>query len=188
MKKTRLLLLALGFLAATEGGAQSRREVWVWKDEAGVTHYSDVPVQGAKKIEIVGSQPVSAPAAAPPLPSYSSPPAAPAAVHYTSLEFTSPDAGEAFFGPDASVFVSVSVEPDLAGGDDLQVTYDGTPISNGSSLTGMERGEHTLTAVVVDPAGREKIRAERKFSVRQNTVANPQNKGPSVRPPPPKPK
>jgi hypothetical protein len=188
MKNTWMLLFALGLLAATDGDAQSRREVWVWKDDTGVTHYSDVPVPGAKKIEIVGSQPVSAPAAAPPQASWSSPPPAPAAVRYTLLEFRSPDAGETFFGPDATVLVSVNLEPDLAGDDELKIFYDGTPVANGSSLSGMERGEHTLTAVVVDRDNREKIRAERRFSVQQHVVANPKNKGPAVRPPPPTPK
>lgn len=184
MKKAWLLLVALGCLAAIDGDAQSRREVWVWKDEAGVTHYSDTPVPGAKKVEIVGSQPVTTPAAAPPTPTWSSPPAAAAPVRYTLLEFTAPGADEAFFGPDAAVFVSVRLQPGLAGGDELKIFYDGTPISNGSSLSGLERGEHTLTAVVVDQDDREKIRAERKFTVQQHVVANPRNKGPALRPPP----
>lgn len=189
MKKTWTLLLALGLLAATDGEAQARREVWVWKDDAGVTHYSDVPVPGARKIEIVGSQPVTAPAAPPPPPvaRYNSP-ASPAQVRYTSLEFDSPAADETFFGPDASVLVSVRLEPELSGDDVLQIFYDGTPISNGSALSGLARGEHTLRAVVVDPDGREKISAGRKFNVQQHVVANPQNKGPVLKPPPPTPK
>lgn len=49
-------LLLLGCLLAFASSAQSsRREVWQWKDANGVTHFSDYPAPGARKIVLNGS-------------------------------------------------------------------------------------------------------------------------------------
>ena len=55
------------------------------------------------------------------------------------------------------------------------------------TLTGVERGAHSVTSVIVDRDGKEKIRsAPVVFHMKQTTVANPRNQGPAVRPPQPK--
>jgi hypothetical protein len=183
---TRLLVLGCLIAGAADAQTTTRRELWMWKDANGVTHYSDVPAAGAKKIEIVGSTPVAAPGTAAPPPSLPPPPvpAASESVRYTALEFTSPDSGASVFGADASVLVSVRVEPDLGADDQLHVFYDGTPIGNGSTLTGLQRGEHTLTASIVGADGREKMHTERRFTVQQYTIGNPRNVGPALKPKP----
>ena len=43
---TRVLLL--GCLLVVTSEAQTRREVWQWRDENGVTHFSDFPQPGAR--------------------------------------------------------------------------------------------------------------------------------------------
>ena len=50
--KTRVLLL--GCLLALSSQAQTRREVYEWKDADGVKHYSDYPQPGARKIILNG--------------------------------------------------------------------------------------------------------------------------------------
>ncbi len=51
--KTWLLLLAC--LLAVSSQAQTRREVYQWRDADGVTHFSDYPQPGARKIILNGA-------------------------------------------------------------------------------------------------------------------------------------
>lgn len=192
-------VLMLGCLLATASLAQSttsRREVWEWKDANGVTHYSDAPAPGARKIVIVGSTPTPAATPAPTAPAAA--PAAPAAakanaVTYSSLEIWSPQNGASFFGADATVDVRIRSEPELAQGDRLLTYLDGKLIPSENAyehtLTNVERGVHSVTSVILDAKGNEKIRSEPVvFHIKQPTaVDNPRNKGPALKPPPPKP-
>jgi hypothetical protein len=192
-------VLLLGCLLATASLAQSttsRREVWEWKDADGVTHYSDAPAPGARKIVIVGSTPTAAPVATP------APAAAGAAapqaqklntVSYSSLEIWSPENGASFFGADAEVNIRLRSEPELAPGDRLLTYLDGKLIPSENAyehtLSNLDRGVHSVTSVILDAKGNEKIRSEPVvFHIKQTTaVDNPRNKGPALRPPPPKP-
>jgi len=188
--KTRLVLLTLCLFATAVGDAQTAttRELWMWKDANGVTHYSDVPGPGAKKIEIVGSAPASA-TAPKPAAGKSPSPAPAASVRYTKLEIVSPEEGASFFGADVTVNVSIYSEPSVSGDDRLLLYLDGKlveggPATTGYSLSNLERGVHSLTALTLDATGKEKIRSEpRTFNVQQASVRNPANQGPAVRPP-----
>lgn len=198
--KTSVLLL--GCLLATASWAQSTskgREVYEWKDANGVTHYSDAPAPGARKIVIVGSTPTTAEPAAAPAPSAASPSASPgrpggaSETRYSSLEIWSPSNGESFFGADAAVNIRLRSDPELAGGDRLLTYLDGKLLSNENvyehTLTNIERGVHSVTSVILDAKGNEKIRSQPVvFHIKQpTTVDNPRNRGPAVRPPQPKP-
>lgn len=195
--KTSVLLL--GCLLATASLAQSTsrgREVWEWKDENGVTHYSDAPAPGARKIVIVGATTTPAPTspAARPAATPATPDAArPNAVQYTSLEIWSPENGASFFGADAVVNIRMRSEPELARGDRLLTYLDGKLIPGENlyehNLSAVERGVHSVTSVILDSKGNEKIRsAPVVFHIKQaTTVDNPRNKGPALRPPAPKP-
>lgn len=195
--KTRVLLL-LGCLIATSTHAQStgRREIWEWKDANGVTHYSDSPAPGARKIVITGA--TSAPAAAtPPAPTAApaTPPGTPrvSPVQYASLEIWSPENGASFFGADAVVTVRLRSEPELASGDRLLTYLDGRLLPGENAyehtLANVDRGVHSITSVILDARGTEKIRSEPVvFHIRQpGAVDNPRNRGPSLRPAPPTP-
>jgi len=193
-------VLMLGCLLATTSVAQSTskgREVYEWKDANGVTHYSDAPAPGARKIVIVGSTPTSAaPAPVPPAAAPGASAARTGAVsetRYASLEIWSPSNGESFFGADAAVNIRLRSDPELAGTDRLLTYLDGKLLSNENTyehtLSNLDRGVHSVTSVILDAKGNEKIRSQPVvFHIRQpTTVDNPRNRGPAVRPPQPKP-
>jgi hypothetical protein len=190
--KTSVLLL--GCLLASASLAQStttRREVWESKDANGVTHYSDYPSPGARKIVITGST-SSAVATAPASAAAPRPASTPAQVQYARLEIWTPESGASFFGADAVVDVRLRSEPQLAGGDRLLTFLDGKLVPGENqyelSFSNLERGAHSVTSVIVDAKGNEKIRSQPVvFHVKQPTVIqNPRNQGPAVRPPQPK--
>lgn len=192
---TRTVLLLCGLCAAASQAATTTREMWVWKDANGVTHYEDKPTPGARKIQLVGSAPVPAPS--PPLQPATTPPAAaPEAKpsrEYSSLEFVEPEKDAFFFGPDSEVTATLSILPGLMDGDELVWYLDGNrvePATNAASYTfkALPRGTHTVIAVIRGPDGEEKIRAlSRSFTVRQEAISNPRNVGPALKPKPPTP-
>jgi hypothetical protein len=185
--------LLLGCLLALTSQAQTRREVYAWKDAQGVTHYSDYPQPGARKIVLNGSpatttatQPSATPAAARPA-------AQPGAteVEYERLEIWSPESGANFFEPDSVISIRLRAEPDLGPTDRLLTYLDGKllPGENATehSLTNVERGAHSVTSVIVNRDGKELIRsAPVVFHMKQPTMNNPRGQGPAVRPPQPK--
>ena len=187
-------LVLLGCLLAMASQAQSRREVWQWKDANGVTHFSDYPAPGARKIVLNGS-PAST-AAQPP------PQASAAAARRTStpdprgtvysLEIWSPENGASFFEADAAVSLRIRSEPQLSPDDRLLTYLDGKllPGENAleQTLTGLDRGVHSASSVILARDGTEKIRsAPVVFHMKPPTASNPRNQGPALRPAPPKP-
>jgi hypothetical protein len=183
--------LLLGCLFALSSQAQeTKRELWTWTDANGVTHFSDRPVPGARQVAVTTSAPQ--PRVAPPQPesaaTSSSPPEA-AAISYRSLEIWQPTNGESFFGADAAVNVRVRSEPELSQGHTLLLYLDGKLVegatnSDSYTITDLQRGVHSLAAVITDERGNEKIRSEpRVFHVRQPTVIPPAAVGPNLRPP-----
>jgi hypothetical protein len=188
-------VLILGCLLATATLAQStttRREVWQWRDENGVTHFSDQPVPGARKIVLSGANPTAAAPSSAAAAAVTRP-APPAQVRYSSLEIWQPANDEAFFGADAEVNVRLRSDPPLAQGDRLITYLDGNPLSGENALehrlNGLNRGAHSLMSVIVDARGNERIRsAPVVFHIQQASVNdNPRNRGPALRPAPPKP-
>lgn len=192
--KTSVLLL--GCLLATASLAQStstRREVWEWRDANGVVHYSDYPSPGARKIVIVGSiATASAPSAAAATPSPATAAGAKATTTYQSLEIWSPESGASFFGTDATVDIRLRSEPQLAPGDRLLTYLDGKLLPGENrhehNLAGLDRGAHSVSSIIIDAQGSEKIRsAPVVFHVREpSVISNPRNQGPALRPPQPR--
>jgi len=194
---TRVLLLGC-LLALSVQAQESRRDMWTWKDANGVTQFSDRPVPGARKITIHSSSPapVSGPVTSAPAAAASSAPAAPsaaAAVSYQSLEIWAPESGETFFGADATVNVRMRSEPSLAAGDRLLLYLDGKLMEDATNsyehtLSNLERGVHSLAAVILDDKGNQKIRSEpRVFHIKLPTTIEPRAVGPALRPQPPPP-
>jgi hypothetical protein len=192
--KTRMLWLLCCMLALSSQAQTTNREVWVWKDANGVTHFSDTPGPGARRMEVAGSTTVPSPRSPPPVaPSNSegsTPPAGPAVREYRTLEFTSPDRNAVFNGPDSEVTIELSSDPGLMPGDELTLYLDGNRVDSArNSFTytfkNLPRGTHTVNAVIRDADGVERIRSlSRSFTVRQTAVTNPRNVGPSLRPRP----
>lgn len=191
MKKRALLLV--GVLCALASVAQaSSRELWTWTDSNGVTHYSDTPVPGAKKLQLTGF--------GAPVPADSPTPAAQSAsrnqsdeddeISYRSIEITQPSEGATFFGADATVSVSIDIDPVPAPAHRLALYFDGKLVQGATNsrqytIGNLARGTHTLAAVIQDADGTEIARGPtRTFYVQQPSVNNPAAVGPSLRPRP----
>jgi hypothetical protein len=186
--KTRVLLL--GCLLALSSQAQTRREVYEWKDADGVTHYSDYPAPGARKIVLNGSPATTSPPMATTTAAEARQPAA-SGVVYDRLEVWSPDNDASFFEPDTEIVIRIRSEPSLGEADRLVTYVDGKQLAELNAiehrLTGVPRGAHTITSVIFGRDGKEKIRsAPVVFHMKQTTMTNPRNQGPAVRPPQPK--
>ena len=189
---TRVLLL--GCLLALSAQAQdTTRELWKWKDADGVTHYSDVPVPGATRVDIHTSTPSAA--TPPPKPAASPASVVPAETRYQAFEFISPLADESFFGSSLEITVRLRSEPDLAPGDQLRIYLDDKPVDEAKdryehTFRNLDRGAHKVTAVIYDREGRPKIDAgPRTFYIKQPSINEPKAVGPLLKPQPkPKPK
>lgn len=192
--KTRTLLVAACLLSFASQAQETKKELWKWTDANGVVHYSDVPGPGATKLDlnIVEAPPK---AAAAPTPSTQSVPSAqpPRAVAptttYQSLEIWEPANEASFFEADVTVSVRLRSEPALAEGDFLVLYLDnepvqGSPNATDYTLSGLDRGGHTLVAQILDAKGKEKIRSESVvFYIKHVTVIPPKAVGPNVKPP-----
>ena len=195
---TRLLVLCClcaAFAAPVLQGATT--QMWVWVDAQGVKHYSDKPVPGAKLISVASMEPAEPvrPATPPPASKSTVTRTAPAqtGAQYDVLEIFQPAENETFFNADAVVTVRIRSEPELASGDQMRLYLDGNlvegePTAREYSLSGLERGAHSIRAQIVDAQGKPKLLSEpRMFHIRQNTVGTPRAVGPNLRPPPPRP-
>jgi hypothetical protein len=192
--KTRILVLLSCLLAFASQAQETKKELWKWTDSNGVVHYSDVPGPGAVKVDLTVTEaqprPVVAAPAAGPSSSTPSKPAAPATVTYTSLEIWQPEDQTSYFEADTTVNVRLRSDPAIAADDSLLLYLDGKLVEGPRnsleySLSGVERGAHSLTAQVLDIKGKEKIRSKSVvFYIKQTTTIAPRAVGPNVKPPP----
>jgi len=151
----RTLLFTLMSLACSLALAAT---VYKWVDENGVVHYSDQPHANAEKVHVAAPQTYkagqydTAPAAAPGAPAANSGPA------YQGCAVGQPSDGSEFANLDA-LNILVRTDPQLRPGDQVFILLDGAPVNNGAptgplfTLTPVERGSHTLQAVVRDAGG-----------------------------------
>lgn len=159
--------------------------VYKWVDEDGVVHYSDQPHENAQKIQLSAPQTYKAT-------HYAEPEAVSAAqqLSYTCA-VTSPADQQTFVNVDT---IGVSARVDPPPGEDTQifvmldgVMVTGQPTSGAQfTLKNVDRGEHNLSIVVRNAAGRVACQSPGvTIFVRQPSVmapANPQN--PANQPPP----
>lgn len=187
--RTTLLLLALLSGPVFAAG----QTVWKWVDANGVTHYTDRPVPGATRMELATGSPVAASPPATAIPSSSSDPApADTGPVYRDLEIWKPANDETIQNSGGQVTVNLRVQPDVQPGHTLSLYLDGRLVEgsgNGTSfeLRDVQRGGHTLVAVITDQRGNRIQESSRvAFYVQQQSIAQPPV-GPALRPPPPKP-
>ena len=183
-------VLLLGCLLVATSQAQTRRDVWQWRDENGVTHFSDYPQPGARRITLNGApaarrrQPSSAAAA-----TVRGRHRQPRCECYDRLEIWSPESGQLFRG--GCRRQCPHPRGARAGAPHRLLTYlDGKLLPGENalehSLTNVDRGVHSVTSVIVSRDGTELIRSEPVvFHMRQPTANNPRNQGPAMRPPQP---
>ncbi len=176
----RTLLFTLLSLACSLALAAT---VYKWVDENGTVHYSDQPHPNAQKVEVQAAQ--TYPATATP-----SQAAAAANAHagneaaeraYRGCAIVSPQDGTQVANVD-SLNVSVRTDPAVHGGDQVYLLMDGTALNGGNptgtqfSISPVDRGSHTLQAVVRDAAGNLMCQTPGiTVDVHQNSVLNPAN-------------
>lgn len=166
-------LLCSAVLAAT---------VYKWVDENGVVHYSDKPHANAQKVHVQSAQTYPSTPAAPD----TGVPAAPAAAEapaagYQGCAISSPSADEEFANLE-SLSIAVRTDPALHTGDQVFIMVDGTLVNGGQptgtsfTLTPVERGTHTVQAVVRNAEGELMCQTPGvSFSVHQPSIKNPAN-------------
>ena len=152
------LLLVLSFSVFSVNA-----EIYRWVDANGNTVYGDSPPKQS------AAKPMNLPlltVADSPVPKQESRTTAPTtkpkagdtdAEAYSDFKITSPAADEAIRANEGSVSVSASLKPQLKPGDSVALYLDAKQVASGSSLsfalTEVERGEHSVFAVLSDAGG-----------------------------------
>jgi Domain of unknown function (DUF4124) len=184
MRKSAFTLL---LLACSLALAQT---VYKWVDENGVVHYSDQPHAKAEKIRVPAAQTYKA------LPTDSAAASAGGAAEsqanaspYQGCAIVQPSSDQTLANIDA-VTIVVQTDPQLRSGDRIYITLDGQPLNGGAptgstfTVSPVERGAHTLQAVVRDGQGATVCQpAGVTFDVHQNSILNSANPN-NVRPAP----
>ena len=173
-------LLALLIMSLTCGIALAAT-VYKWVDENGVTHYSDQPYPGAKKIDVQAVQTYSAPPPGVAQPATARPGAVIEGPVYKVCELYRPAAEEVLFNT-SSVTASLRVEPKMRPGDKVTIALDGKRLTDvaaaGEEFTvaPVYRGTHTISGEVTDPQGNIVCRTPAvTFHVRQASKLTPQS-------------
>ena len=165
---TLMCLASAAVLAAT---------VYKWVDENGVVHYSDQPHPNAEKVQVQAPQTYSAGqynVSPPPSPDAS----APAAAYAGCAIVAPPDQQE--FSNIEQLNIAVRIEPQLHGGDQIFITVDGAavnggaPVGNNFTLSPIDRGMHTIQALVRDANGQLMCQSPTvTINVHKASIANP---------------
>jgi Domain of unknown function (DUF4124) len=185
-----LRLVFVGLLAMC--AAAQAAVIYKWKDAGGVTHYSDQPTPGAEKV-LIDSQPrvEAEPKTTPYALSHRAEPSNPAKpgmepAAYADFEIYAP-------APDAVLHthdldVHIRLEPPLAPRHQISLYLDGkrtdaiSPDGTSFTVSDLERGDHTVQAVILDrDSGETRSSNNVSFQVMQTSVVTPP-RGPSLPP------
>lgn len=150
--------LALIFCLVLAAGAAEAQKVFKVVQPDGTILFTDTPPPG-EDAEQVDVGPINTtPALASPTDAFDDSPAAELEQAYSEFRITSP-ADDANIRDNAgTVNVDLKISPSLRSGDKIELTLDGQSIGGGGktaiTLTDMDRGTHSLQAVVKNSAGR----------------------------------
>ena len=162
-----LSIVVCGLLLSAAASAQ---QVYRWVDEDGVVHYSDQPPPGetgesAESVDIEVPPGIGNPVrglAVQPRGTRTGDDDDAAATEtvggYRSASIVEPQAQQVLWNIATRLSVSMTLEPALAGSHRVQWLLDGQPIgepgtSLSTTLTPVYRGEHTVSATIVDGTG-----------------------------------
>jgi len=169
----RPIYVLVCLLATATAVAQAYR----WVDDDGVVHYSDRPVEGAERVNLVeysrntGARLYTP---RPVVPSDNEETEDEAPVRYASFSIASPGAEETLWNIGGKLNVSLALSPGLLIDHRVRVYFDGKPsMVSGLSIqiNEVHRGVHNLQAEIIDKAGRMVIRTRpNRFYVQQSTV------------------
>ncbi len=174
-----LILVSLWTLGA------SGATVWTWVDENGVTHYSDTPVPGARRIDLPEPRPAApapAPQAIPRAGAATAPQVQPERGHsYRLFLVTSPTEQQTLWNIGGTLEVELRLEPQLEAGHVIDILIDGerrylNTTSLQVTVPEVFRGVHTLQAAILDARGEIVLRSlPVTFMVQQTSILNPNN-------------
>jgi hypothetical protein len=151
----------------------------------GTVEFTDVPPSNRPAEEIhlqpLNTMPALAPAPGTPTQAASTQENA----GYSKIHITSPTNDEAIRDNAGSVNVDLTLEPTLRSGDNIDLLLDGQSVGGGRStaitLADMERGTHTIQAVVKNSAGRVVARSNSvTFTLQRTSINQPQRPRPQL--------
>lgn len=152
----------------------------------GTVEFTDAPPEGeaAQKIEVPPLN--TTPPLVSPRDAFDDQPRAPAQPVYSRVRITSPENHTAFWDTSGTVNVDLSVTPSLRPGDKIEVMLDGRSVGGGRStaiaLTEMNRGTHTVQALIKDASGKVLARSNAvSFTLHKGSRLSPQRR-PEVAP------
>jgi hypothetical protein len=150
-----LMILVVGMLSVT---LQVNAEIYKTTDEHGKTIFTDQPEPGYETVEV--NEPNTVKHVTPSYRPTTLKPQTPDAV-YQSLKIISPGNGSHLQNGLVAFNVTMSLTPQLRNGHKIQVIINGAVHSTGSSLSrqvaSIARGEHNLSAKVIDQKGKTLI-------------------------------
>lgn len=176
------LLLLLSLLAVPVHAA-----VYKWTDSSGQVHYTDQRKEGAQAVDLPEPS-VYTPA---PVPSATQSPGTgagdAAANDYDLLEISAPTQDETIRNNEGKVTVGLRLEPTLSQGDVIELFLDGEKrgelSSGGGTLSGVNRGSHSLKVRVVNASGQELISSQAvNFHLRRESKLFPNKPKPTPLP------
>jgi hypothetical protein len=181
MNRRFSLLGLLGIILIAPSMAEG---VYMWEDDNGQVHYSDIPQEGAIEVQVQPAQTFSSPnsslqaAAADNTSNDAASDSDKEDQRYQSLAITSPSSEETIWNTGGKVTVSLSLQPGLKTGHSIRLFMDGQTLADFPSksmsmqLSNVYRGEHTLRAQVVDETGKVQAKAESVTFFYQQTSVN----------------
>ncbi len=169
--------LLFGLLLAANMASAQSPTVYKHTTPDGRTIYSDQPSPDATAVALPSPNISDAPPSPPPSTAQDQP--APAFKGYSALKITQPQADQSFDDNTGNVQVAVQIQPDLQPGHKLRIMLDGKAQGKASgqtslSLSNLDRGEHQISAEVLDKAGKVlKRSAPVRFNVFRTSVSMP---------------
>jgi hypothetical protein len=176
-------ILVLIVMVAVVAAPALAQEMYRWVDEHGTVHYSDTPRDGAERVQLR------------PLPTYDGragePRVEPApdaaaddpALGYTAIRIVAPEDDAAIWATGGGMTVQVETVPALQAGHGIVLWLNGDALpgmpvsSTTTSISGLNRGTHTLYAAVVDADGYQQIESPAiTFHVLQASIHQPQRR------------
>jgi hypothetical protein len=152
MRKYLFLLLLLFCFSASA-------EIYKWVDQYGNVHFSDSEKNGSQQVELPKANTYTPPKRVEvPV----SPEGEEQATGYTDMAIVKPEQNETIRSNIGDVSIAINLTPALRPGDSVTLYMDGKELLKGESqtsfsLTGVERGSHTLRATVIGSEGTELI-------------------------------
>ena len=191
----RVLTACLAFTLAAFWAAGAAAAVYKCPGPDGKPVFTDLPCPGGETVDVTPAMVFTAP----PLPAADEESAEEAAEEspYELVRIIRPTPEETIWTAEGRVNIQLDVRPALERGHQFQVVLDGMPqgitaTSLNISITGVERGKHTLRIDVVDRAGKRlNSSAVVTFFLQAPDTSRPQRPGerppwePGVQPPPP---